>query len=226
MAGREGWLEERIEISKLAWLGTRIVPRGIGWWYTLGSATLVSFLMLILSGSFLMMNYSPSPDHAWDSVQYISNVVPFGSFIRSLHHWSAYAMILLIGLHALRVFFMAAYRYPRELNWVIGVFLLLEVSFMSFTGYLLPWDQKAYWATTVASHIAGETPVIGSFVETVLIGGTQIGAVTLTRFFTLHVVIIPALIVLFISAHIMLVIKLGISPPPGTAKAMSGDYES
>lgn len=116
MARGPGWFEERLELSKLAWLGTRLVPRGVTWWYTFGSATLIAFLMLVLTGASLMANYSPSPDHAWDSVQYIMNDVQFGSLIRSVHHWSAYAMIVLITLHSLRAYFMAAYRYPRELT--------------------------------------------------------------------------------------------------------------
>ena len=211
---REGWFEERLELSKLAWLGTRKAPRGVGWLYTLGSATLICFILLILTGVFLMMNYSPTPDHAWDSVQYIVNNVQFGAFIHSVHHWSAYAMIVLIGLHSVRTFFMAAYRYPRELTWIIGVVLLLLTGFMAFTGYLLPWDQRAYWATTVASSIAGETPFIGGWLKTLLIGGSQIGTITLARFFSLHAVIVPALISIFIGIHIFLVIRLGISAPP------------
>jgi quinol-cytochrome oxidoreductase complex cytochrome b subunit len=216
MAKKEGWLEERVELSKLAWLGTRTVPRGVGWWYTFGSATLIVFIILVLTGIFLMFNYDPSPDHAYDSVQFITNNILFGSLIRSIHHWSAYAMVGLVTIHALRVFFMAAYRYPREITWVFGVALLLLVMGMAFTGYLLPWDQRAYWATTVGTNIAGETPFIGGWIKTLLLGGEQIGAVTLTRFFALHVAIIPGLIATFIGVHLFLVIRLGISPPPGS----------
>lgn len=214
MAKGSGWFEERLELSKLAWLGTRKVPKGVTWWYTFGSATLVAFIMLVVTGIFLVMNYSPSPDHAWDSVQYITNNVQFGSLIRSIHHWSAYAMIFLIIVHALRVFFMAAYRYPRELTWVIGVVLILLVMGSAFTGYLLPWDQKAYWATEVGTRIAGQTPIIGSWIRTLLVGGDQLGTLTLSRFFTFHAAIIPGLIVLFAALHLFLVIRQGISAPP------------
>jgi quinol-cytochrome oxidoreductase complex cytochrome b subunit len=216
MANRvSNWLNERLEINNL--IGGflyRKVPRGVGWWYTLGSATLVTFVLLTITGIFLMMNYSPSPDHAYESVQYIMNEVPFGAFIRSVHFWSASAMVILVGLHTLRVFFMAAYKYPREVTWAIGVFLFILVMGAGFTGYLLPWDQKAYWATNVGTAIAGQTPLIGPLIQKVLIGGSQIGALTLTRFFTFHVGVIPPLIILLIGVHIFLVVKQGISAPP------------
>jgi quinol-cytochrome oxidoreductase complex cytochrome b subunit len=216
MANRvSNWLNERLEINNL--IGGflyRKVPRGVGWWYTLGSATLVTFVLLSITGIFLMMNYSPSPDHAYESVQYIMNEVPFGAFIRSVHFWSASAMVILVGLHTLRVFFMAAYKYPREATWAIGVFLFILVMGAGFTGYLLPWDQKAYWATNVGTAIAGQTPLIGPLIQKVLIGGSQIGALTLTRFFTFHVGVIPPLIILLIGVHIFLVVKQGISAPP------------
>lgn len=213
---KEGWLQERAEIREsLDHFLYRKVPRGVGWWYTLGSATLFCFVLLVVTGAFLMMNYSPSPDHAYDSVQFISNSVAFGHLIRSIHFWSASAMVVLIGLHGMRTFFMGAYKYPRELTWVLGSLLFIFVMFSAFTGYLLPWDQKAYWATNVGTGIAGEIPLIGPFVQKTLIGGSTIGAVTLTRFFTLHVAIIPSLTILLIAAHIFLVVKIGISAPPG-----------
>jgi quinol-cytochrome oxidoreductase complex cytochrome b subunit len=212
---REGWLEERLETrGSIDHFLYRTVPRGVGWWYTLGSATLVTFILLVLTGVFLMMNYTPSPDHAYDSIQYIMHSVPFGSLIRSIHFWSASTMVVLVGLHAMRTFFMAAYKYPRELTWVIGALLFIFVMVMGFTGYLLPWDQKAFWATNVGTGIAGQMPLVGPFVQKVLIGGTTIGATTLTRFFTLHVAILPALIILLTALHIYLVVKMGISAPP------------
>lgn len=214
MADVSGWLEERLEISKLAWLGTRRVPRGVNLWYTFGAATFVVFIVLVLTGAFLIFNYDPSPDHAYDSVQYTMNSVQLGSFVRSLHHWAAYAMVLLVAVHAWTVYFTAAYRYPRELTWVVGVVLLLLVLGMAFTGYLLPWDQEAYWAIVIGSNIAGEAPLIGGFLKTLLIGGAQIGTVTLTRFFTFHVAILPGLLFTFIALHLFLVIRLGVSQPP------------
>ncbi len=213
---RNGWLEERLELKKLtdSFL-YRKVPRGVGWWYVLGSATLVTFIVLALTGLFLVMNYSPSPEHAYDSIQYIMNEVPFGSLIRSIHSWAASAMVVLIGLHGLRVFFMAAYKYPRELTWIIGVLLFILVMGSAFTGYLLPWDQKAFWATNVGTGIAGQAPLIGPYIQKILMSGTEIGAVTLTRFFTFHIGVIPSLIILLIGIHLFMVIRQGISAPPG-----------
>ena len=209
------WLEERLEISKLAsGFLYRKVPRGVGWWYTLGSATLVSFILLLVTGLFLMLNYSPSPDHAYESVQYITNEVPFGGLIRSIHFWSASSIVVLVGLHGLRTFFMASYKYPREVTWVLGSLLFLMVMGAAFTGYLLPWDQKAYWATNVGTGIAGQMPVVGPFIQKILIGGSTIGALTLTRFFTFHVGVLPPLIMLLAGIHIFLVVRLGISAPP------------
>lgn len=209
------WLEERFGLKKsLDWFLYRKVPRGVGWWYTLGSATMVTFILLLFTGLFLMINYSPSPDHAYESIQYITTEVPFGALIRGIHHWSSSAMVILIGLHGLRVFFMAAYKYPRELTWVIGVSLFILVMGASFTGYLLPWDQKAYWATNVGTGIASQVPVVGPAIQKILVGGTTIGALTLTRFFTFHVGVIPPLIILLIGIHIFMVIKQGISAPP------------
>ncbi len=212
---RENWLNERTELNKsLGGFLYRMVPRGVGWWYTLGSATMVAFVLLVVTGIFLMMNYSPSPDHAYDSIQYIMTSVPFGKLIRSIHFWSASSMVVLVGLHAWRTFFMAAYKYPREVTWTLGALLFILVMGSGFTGYLLPWDQKAYWATNVGTGIAGQVPLIGPFVQKVLIGGPTIGAVTLTRFFTIHVAILPSLTVLLMGIHIYLVVKLGISAPP------------
>ena len=212
---RSNWFDERFEASKL--LGSflyRKVPRGVGWWQTLGSATLVAFILLLFTGAFLMFNYSPSPDHAYQSIQYIMDSVQFGSLIRSIHHWSSSAIVILVGLHGLRTFFMASYKYPRELTWILGSVLFILVMGASFTGYLLPWDQKAYWATNVGTGIAGQAPIIGPWVQQLLVGGSTIGALTLTRFFTFHVAVIPPLIMLCIGIHIFLVVKQGISSPP------------
>ena len=212
---RGGWIEERLELRPLlSALLDRKIPRGVGWFYTLGSATLITFIVLAVTGIFLSMNYSPSPEHAWDSIQYINEEVPLGSFVRGLHHWAAAAMVLLVFLHMLRVFFMAAYKYPRELTWVVGILLLLLVLGSGFTGYLLPWDQKAYWATVVGTEIAGSVPVAGDFLRESLIGGPEMGAATLTRFYALHMLVLPILIALLTSAHLFMVIRQGISAPP------------
>jgi ubiquinol-cytochrome c reductase cytochrome b subunit len=216
---KRGWLDERLDFKKTwDWFLNRKVPRGVGWWYVLGSASLITFLVLAITGIFLLLNYSPSPDHAYDSIQYNATVVPFGAFIRSMHFWAASAMVVLVVLHLLRVYFMAAYKYPREVNWILGAILLLLVMASSFTGYLLPWDQRAYWATNVASGIAGSVPLIGVWLQKLLIGGSQVGALTLTRFFAAHVGILPAFITVIIFIHVFIVIRLGISAPPGLMK--------
>ncbi len=219
MKEKQGWLEERTQYKKpFQWFLYRKVPRGVGWWYVLGSATALVFIIQVITGIFLMMNYAPSPDHAYDSIQYIMSQVTFGGFIRSVHFYAASAMVILVVIHLLRVFFMAAYRYPRELTWVIGAVLLLLVMGSSFTGYLLPWDQRAYWATNVAAGISGEVPLIGPWIQKILLGSTQIGTLTLTRFFTLHVSVLPILIATLIGLHVFLVVRQGISAPPGRMK--------
>ncbi len=209
------WLEERLEIKEgLSRFLNRKVPRRVGWLYTFGSATLVTFIILLFTGAFLMLNYSPSPDHAYESIQFIMNEVPFGAFIRSLHKWASAAIVVLVGLHGLRTFFMAAYKYPREITWITGVVLFILVMFSAFTGYLLPWDQKAYWATNVGTSIAGQVPILGPFIQKILIGGSTVGAQTLARFFTFHVSFVPLLIIFFFGIHFYLVVKHGISAPP------------
>jgi quinol-cytochrome oxidoreductase complex cytochrome b subunit len=138
---REGWLEERLELEPLrAALLDRKIPKGVGWFYTLGSATLAVFLTLVVTGILLTLNYSPSPDHAYDSVLYITNEVTLGWLIRGIHHWAASGMVVLAVLHGLRVLFMGGYKYPRELTWIVGTLIFLLVLVSAFTGYLLPWD--------------------------------------------------------------------------------------
>ncbi|MHB0868611.1 MAG: cytochrome b [Chloroflexota bacterium] len=209
------WIDERAELTRaFSPLLFRKIPRGVGWWYTFGSATLFVFLLQVVTGLFLAMYYSPSPDHAYDSVGYITDEVVMGSFVRGLHHWGASAMVVLVILHMLRVVVMAAYKYPRELTWFAGVFLLLLTMAFGFTGYLLPWDEKAYWATTVGTNMAGTVPLVGGWLIKLLRGGAELGAVTLTRFYALHVLLLPALTGVFVAAHLYLVVKQGISAPP------------
>jgi quinol-cytochrome oxidoreductase complex cytochrome b subunit len=198
----------------------RHVPEAKGpvaWLYTLGSASLFVFIVQAVTGSLLAMNYVPSPDHAYDSVRFITDKVLCGSFIRGLHHFGASFMVVLVVLHMLRVYFMGAYKYPREATWMVGVALLLIVVGFGFTGYLLPWDQKAYWATMVGTNIAGQTPVVGGMVSKILKGGADMGAPTLTRFYALHVLVLPAIVLVLIAAHIFLVVWHGISEPPARA---------
>ncbi len=208
------WLDERLGLTAIYnTVLDRKVPK-VNWWYTLGSASLFLFVIQAVTGMFLTVYYVPSPDHAYDSVQYIMNGVAFGWLIRGIHHWGASLMVLFVFIHMLRTFFFGAYKYPREVTWLTGVFLLLTTLGMGFTGYLLPWNQRAYWATTVGTEIPGTAPFIGSFIERILRGGTDLSAVTLARFFAVHIWFLPAIILLLIAVHMYLVIRLGISNIP------------
>lgn len=208
------WLDERLGLTTIHDVVLdRKVPK-VNWWFTLGSASLFLFLLQGITGIFLTVYYVPSPDHAYDSVQYIMNEVRFGWLIRGIHHWGASLMVLVVFIHMLRTFFFAAYKYPRELTWLSGVILFLATLGMGFTGYLLPWNQRSYWATTVGTEIAGTVPLIGPFILNVLRGGSELSAITLARFFAVHIWFLPALIVATIGLHLYLVIRLGISHIP------------
>ncbi len=208
------WLDERLGLTTINKLVLdRKVPK-VNWWYTLGSATLFLFILQVVTGIFLTVYYVPTPDHAYDSVNYIMQGVRFGWLVRGIHHWGASFMVLFVFLHMLRVFYMGAYKYPRELTWMIGVLLFVLTLGMGFTGYLLPWNQRAYWATTVGTQIAGTPPIIGPWITRILRGGEEISALTLSRFFALHIWMIPGLMALLIAVHLYLVIRIGISNPP------------
>lgn len=208
------WLDERLGLTTIYnTVLDRKVPK-VNWWFTLGSASLFLFIIQVVTGIFLTVYYVPSPDHAYDSIQYIMNEVAFGWLIRGIHHWGASLMVLFVFIHMLRTFYFAAYKYPREVTWVTGVFLLLATIGMGFTGYLLPWNQRAYWATTVGTEIPGTAPFIGDFIIRILRGGSDLSGVTLARFFSVHIWFLPAIIVLLISIHLYLVIRLGISSIP------------
>jgi quinol-cytochrome oxidoreductase complex cytochrome b subunit len=215
MTGRIlNWLDERVGWRSVwASIFLRKIPK-VNWFYTLGSATLFVGLNQGITGILLTLYYVPTPDHAYDSVQYITTQVPAGWLIRGLHHWGASALVVLTGLHMLRVILAGAYKYPREVTWLTGVVLLLLVIGFGFTGYLLPWDQKAFWATTVGTEIAGVTPVIGEAILRILRGGAELSAVTLARFFGVHVWVLPATLLAFLLGHLYLVIRHGISAVP------------
>jgi len=208
------WLDERLDFNGIyKGLLDRPEPEG-NWWNTLGSASLFLFVMQGLTGIFLTVYYTPSPDHAYDSIQYIMNDLAFGWLIRGIHHWGASLMVLVVFIHMVRVFVTASYKYPRELTWLVGVGLLLLTVGMGFTGYLLPWHQQAYWATTVGTRIAGSVPFIGDFILKVLRGGPDLSALTLQRFFSAHIWILPGLLAVLIGAHLYLIIKHGESHFP------------
>jgi len=209
------WLDERLDVTN--WrraLLDREVPDRLTWWHTLGSATLAVFGVQVVTGIVLATFYAPSPDHAYDSVRYIERAVAGGLLLRGMHHWAASAMVVLLVAHLIRVFAMGAYKYPREANWLVGVALFLLVMGFSFTGYLLPWDEKAYWATQVGTSIAGTTPLIGAQLATLLRGGYDLGAATLTRFYAFHVLWLPALLGVLVLLHLTQVVRQGIAPMP------------
>jgi menaquinol-cytochrome c reductase cytochrome b subunit len=210
-----GWLDERTGSSSfLTGLLYRKVPKGTNWFYTLGSATLFAFTFQVLTGVFLAMYYDPSPTQAYGSITHLTNDVWLGEFVRGMHKWGASVMIVCIFLHMARVFFFGAYKYPRELNWVIGVVLLILTLVMGLTGYLLPFDQRSYWATTVAANITGSGPIVGPYLADFLRAGPEIGATTLSRFYAIHMLFVPGLIFALIGAHLYLVVKLGTTAPP------------
>ena len=209
------WLDERLGIrSFVRAIFLRRVPVGLTWWYSLGAATLFIIGIQFVTGVLLAMNYAPTPDQAYDSVAYVTRQIPFGWFIRGLHHWGSSAMVVLVVLHMATAFILGAQRYPREVTWIVGVLLLLITLGFGFTGYLLPWDQKAFWATTVGTNIAGTVPLVGSLLVRALRGGTQLGAVALSRFYALHVLVLPLSLGAFALIHVALVIFHGVSVPP------------
>ncbi len=208
------WFDERFGWRSV-WetIFLRKVPK-VNWFYTLGSATLFTAINQAVTGILLTIYYVPSPDEAYASVQYITSQVPAGWLIRGLHHWGASAMILLTVLHMVRVIVYGSYKYPREVTWFTGVGLLLVVFGFGFSGYLLPWDQKAFWATTVGTRIAEVTPFVGNALLRIMRGGSELTAITLARFFGVHVWFLPATLLILIGIHLYLVIRLGISSVP------------
>src|SRR6201996_1951595 len=187
----------------------------INWCYTLGAATIFAFLNQAVTGVFLAMYYRPDASGgAYESIRYITDDAFLGQTVRAMHKWGASVMIILIFLHMGRVFFFGAYKYPRELTWIIGVVLLILTLVMGFTGYLLPFDQRGYWATIVGVNIAGSAPFIGPYLADFLRAGPEFGATTLSRFYAIHMMLIPGIMAALIGFHLYLVAKLGISAPP------------
>src|SRR3954462_11779986 len=200
------WVDERTSLSGAGrWLMFRKVPKGTNWFYTLGSAPLFAFLSQAVTGVFLAMYYDPNASKAYESVRYINNEAFLGEFVHGMHKWGSSVMMVLIFLHMARTFFFGAYKYPRELNWVIGVVLLVLTMIMALTGYLLPFDQRSFWATVVADNINGTGPIIGPYLADFLRAGPEFGATTLSRFYAIHMLLVPAGIAGLIGAHLYLV---------------------
>ena len=219
------WLDDRTGYRGLVDVALEEpIPGGARWRYVFGSALTSIFTTQVVTGILLMCSYSPSSSTAWGSVFYISNVMSFGWFIRGIHHFSSQAMIILLALHLLQVLWAGAYRAPREVNWWFGMALLFITLGFSLTGYLLPWDQKGYWATKVATNIMGGAPGIGPYLQKVVVGGSDYGNQTITRFYGLHVGVLPALMVMCVAAHVALFRRHGVTPPKNAHKRPTGHF--
>ncbi|TAJ99593.1 MAG: cytochrome bc complex cytochrome b subunit [Chloroflexota bacterium] len=208
-----GWVENRLHLAPFigALLHVRI-PANAKTFY-LGGITLFLFGIQVVTGTLLALYYSPTPEAAYESVLSITSDVQFGWLIRSVHHWAANLMLLFLVLHLLRIFVQAAYKYPREITWIVGGGLLLITIGFGFTGYLLPWDQRAYWATVVGTEIAGDVPVIGSSLLLLLRGGAEVSEATLARFFGIHVLVLPLLLGGLVALHLLFVHQQGLANP-------------
>ncbi len=213
---RRSWIEERLGWDSVrAFLSHKKVPRHSGTvWYYFGGLTLFFFGIQVATGILLLLYYRPSPSEAYESVQFIMTRVEFGWLIRSIHSWSANLMILTAFIHMFSVVFLRAYRRPREVVWLSGIALLGLALAFGFSGYLLPWNTIAYFATKVGTDIAAEVPLIGPWLARFLRGGDQVSGGTLTRFFGFHVAVLPAVTTLVLALHLALVQKFGISTPP------------
>lgn len=209
------WIDDRTGISELIvpLMKHPVPPRGL-WSYVFGSATLFCFVLQVITGIALSLLYQPSSSDAYQSLEFITHQAKFGNVLRGIHYYGASAMIILVGLHMMRTYITASYKFPREMNWISGVLLLLFTIFMGFTGQLLRWDANGVWSSVVAAQQLGRIPLIGRSLAHLLIGGDTIGGHSLSRFYSYHVFIIPALIFIFIGLHIYLVFRNGISELP------------
>jgi hypothetical protein len=215
VARAAGWVDERYEVSEpLSKVLNKPVPKyALRWFYCLGGITAFLFVIQAVTGIMLAFYYQPTPDAAYASIQFIESQVRFGASIRAIHHWAANGMIVVCIAHMLRVFIMGAFKTPRELNWVSGSLLLILTLAFGFTGYLLPWDQRAFWATTVGTEIAGAIPVIGNLALVYLRVGWDVTAQTLSRFYALHVIVLPIFTLAMMGAHFLMVRRQGIARP-------------
>jgi len=213
------WFERRLQIGGVVREAmTHPVPRkSASWWYVFGSAALTLFILQVFTGIMLALIYIPSAAEAWNSLQYLNHDVTLGWFLRAVHGWGSNFMVAVVLIHLCQVFLFGAYKFPRELTWVVGVFLLLMTLGMAFTGQVLRFDQDAYWGLGIGASITSRVPFIGAYAVHMLLGGPIIAGATLSRFFALHVFLIPGLLIALVSLHLLLVLKLGINewPMPG-----------
>jgi menaquinol-cytochrome c reductase cytochrome b subunit len=220
------WLEERSGlVGGIKYFLFRKVPHDTNWFHTLGSATLTAFIVQALTGVILAFYYKPSANEAYASIQMITNDLTLGWLVRGMHRWGASVFIILLFLHMGRVFLFGAYKYPRELNWLVGVLLLVLAMLEGFTGYLLPWDQTAYWATVVGINLNATAPFLGPFLADFLRGGQEIGPNTLSIFYSMHMLLIPGALIALITLHLYLVVRLGVTSPPWSKDAAGADRE-
>lgn len=204
------WADERMRIRALwTFLTDRPIPGGASWLYVLGSTLGFLFLVQMATGIVLAFYYVPSPELAYASVKFIQEEAAFGSVVRGLHHWGASFMVVVITLHMARVFVFGAYKKPREVVWLVGVLLFLIVFGFAFTGYLLPWDQKAYWATVVGTNVAGTVPVVGGLLLRIVRGGSELGDFALSRFYAIHTYLLPWSLALLAGLHVFLLERIG-----------------
>src|SRR5690625_2931481 len=216
------WIDDRVDVTPI-WrdIADHEVPEHVNpayhfsaFVYCFGGLTFFVVVIQVLSGMFLTMYYVPDIENAWNSVYYLQSQVAHGQIVRGMHHWGASVVIVMLLLHTMRVFFQGAYKKPRELNWMIGVLLFFVMLGLGFTGYLLPWDNKAYFATQVGLEIAEQVPFIGTQLKILLAGdATIVGAQTLTRFFAIHVFFLPAALFVLLAIHFILIRRQGIAGP-------------
>ena len=209
------WLDDRFQIVEpmREILGKPVAMFSTRWMYCLGGITFTLFMIQAVTGTMLAFYYKPTPEAAYASIQFIETEVRFGAAIRAIHHWSANGMVVMVVAHMVRVFIHGAFKAPRELNWVSGALLLILTFAFGLTGYLLPWDQKAYWATTVSTEIAGGIPQIGDILLVFMRGGWDVSAVTLSRFYALHVLVIPVGALGLMGIHFLMIRRQGIHRP-------------
>ena len=213
------WFEARLQLGdSIRETAEHRIPRETSsWFYVFGSAAFVVFMLQIVTGIMLALIYVPSAGEAWSSLQILNHDISLGWYVRALHGWGSNFMVAIVLIHMVQVFLFGAYKFPRELTWIVGVFLLIVTLGMAFTGQVLRFDQDAYWGLGIGASIASRVPLIGPAIVNLMLGGPIIGGATLSRFFALHVFVVPGLLIAFVSVHLLMVLKLGINewPMPG-----------